>query len=217
MDIKGSVDLKGRGNDVELQNIAGPVTSSGAYVGEIQLRNLEKPVRWDDPLNSLGFERLPGEIRIGQGEFHANNVVGPIRLKARSPDVEMSNFTQSLELTIDRGDIDLKPGKDVPKMEVHTRSGDITLALAPGSKVDLKASTDRGDASNDYGEPLREEEAGHGATIEGSTGGPQVRLETGRGSLTIRKASAAELAPPEAPSTPIPPQPAKPGLKVEHE
>jgi len=221
VDIKGSVDLKGRGNDVELQNIAGPVTATGTYVGEIQLRNLEKPVRWDDPVNSVGFEKLPGEIRMGQGELHANNVVGPIRLKARSPDVELSNFTQSLDLTIDRGDIDLKPGKDVPKMEVHTRSGDVTLALAPGSKFDLKASTDRGDASNDYGEPLREQEEGHGATIEGSTGGgPQIRLETGRGSLTIRKASAAEIAPPvppAAPAAPVPPLPPKPALKVEHE
>jgi len=151
-------------------------------------------------------------------------VVGPIRLKARSPDVELSNFTQSLDLTIDRGDIDLKPGKDVPKMEVHTHSGDITLALAPGTKFDLKASTDRGDASNDYGEPLREEESRHGATIEGSTGGgPQVRLETGRGSLTIRKASPSEIAipaPPSAPispSAPVPPKPPKPALKVEHE
>ncbi len=217
VDIKGSLDLKGRGNDVELQNIAGPVTANGVYVGEIQLRNLEKPLRWNDPVNSLGFEKLPGEIRIGRGEFHGNNVVGPIRLKARSPDVDLSNFTQSLDLTIDRGDIDLKPGKDVPKMEVHTHSGDITLALAPGSKFDLKASTDRGDASNDYGDPLREEESGHGATIEGSTGGPPVRLQTGRGSLTIRKASASEIAIPAPPSAPIPPQPPKAPLKVEHE
>jgi len=218
VDIKGNVDLKGRGNDVELQNIGGLVTASGVYVGEIHLRNLEKPLRWDDPLNSGSFEKLPGEIRITRGEYTGNNIVGPIHFRARSSDVQLSNFTQSLELTLDRGDIDLKPGKDVPRMDVHTRSGDITLALAPGSKFDLKASTDRGNASNDYGDPLREEESGHGATIEGSTGGgPQVRLETGRGSLTIRKASASEITPPDTPGAPVPPKPPKPPLKVEHE
>ena len=223
VDIKGNVELKGRGDDVELQNIGGLVNASGVYVGEIQLRNLAQPLRWDDPLNSLGFEKLPGQIRVTRGEFSGNNVVGPIRLRARSSDVELSNFSQSLELTLDRGDIDLKPGKDTPKMDVHTRSGDITLALTPGSKFDLRASTDRGDGNNEYGEPLREDSSGRGATIEGSTGGgPQLRLVTGRGSITVRKASAGESVTfPDIPSTPpTPPKPPKatsPELKVEHQ
>lgn len=225
VDVKGNLDLKGRGNDVELQNIGGLVTVGGVYVGEIQLRNLSQPLRWEDPLNSLAFEKLPGQIRITRGEFNGNNIVGPIRMRARSSDVEISNFTQSLDLTQDRGDIDLKPGKDTPKMDVHTRSGDITLALAPGSKFDLRASTDRGDGSNEYGEPLREDSSGRGATIEGSTGGgPQVRVVTGRGSITVRKASASETTFPDIPSVPAPPEPPKPAkpvnppdLKVEHQ
>ena len=138
----------------------------------------------------MGFEKLPGQIRASRGEFTGNNVIGPIRLKARSSDVQLSEFTQSLDLTLDRGDIDLKPGKNLPKMEVHTRSGDITLALPPGAKFDLRASTEHGDADNEYGDPLREQEAGHGNTIAGSTGGgPELRLETGRGSVNVRKAS----------------------------
>lgn len=219
VDIKGNLDLKGRGNDVELQNIGGLVTANGVYVGEIQLRNLAQPLRWEDPLNSLAFEKLPGQIRITRGEFNGNNIVGPIRMRARSSDVELSNFTQALDLTLDRGDIDLKPGKDTPKMDVHTRSGDITLALAPGSKFDLRASTDRGDGNNDYGAPLREDSSGRGATIEGSTGGgPQVRVGTGRGSLTVRKASADETTTfPDIPSVPAPPKPPRTDLKIEHQ
>jgi Putative adhesin len=225
VDIKGNVELKGRGDDVELQNIGGLVTANGVYVGEIQLRNLAQPLRWDDPLDSLGFEKLPGQIRVTRGEFSGNNIVGPIRLRARSSDVELSNFTQSLDLTLDRGDIDLKPGKDTPKMEVHTRSGDVTLALMPGSKFDVRATTDRGDLNNEYGEPLREDSSGRGGNIEGSTGGgPQLRLATGRGSITVRKGSAGDTTTfPDVPSVPAPPAPpatpAKPStpLKVEHE
>jgi DUF4097 and DUF4098 domain-containing protein YvlB len=222
VDVKGSVELKGRGDDVELQNIGGLVTVNGTYVGEIQLTNLAQPLRWEDPLNSMEFEKLPGQVRVSRGEFTGNNVVGPIRLKARSSDVQLSDFTQSLDLTLDRGDIELKPGKNLPKMEVHTRSGDIELALIPGSKFDLRASTDHGDASNDYGDPLRDDTSGHGSTIAGNTGaGPQLRLETGRGSITVRKASAEETNPsPDAPTAPTPPKPPKPPnapLKVEHE
>lgn len=223
VDIKGSVELKGRGDDVELRNIAGLVTVNGVYVGEIQLTNLAQALRWEDPLNSMGFEKLPGHVRVTRGDFSGNNLVGPIRLKARSSDVQLSDFTQSLDLTLDRGDIDLKPGKNVPRMEVHTRSGDIELTLPPGSKFDLRASTAHGDASNDYGEPLREDTSGRGATITGSTGGggPELRLETGRGSITVRKATADDTntlpeitnAPPK-PTKPVPPVPP---LKVEHE
>jgi DUF4097 and DUF4098 domain-containing protein YvlB len=218
VDIKGSLELKGRGDDVELQNIAGLVTVNGVYVGEIQLRNLAQPLRWEDAQNSLSFEKLPGQVRLTRGELTGSNIVGPVRFKARSSDVQLSDFTQSLDLTLQRGDIDLKPGKDLPKMEVHTRSGDITLALPPGSKFALKATTDRGDAENEYGEPLREEESGRGNIIQGNTGGgPELHLETGRGSVTVRKASAEETKVPDIPSAPAPPKPPSPSLRVEHQ
>ena len=220
INVKGTLELKGRGDDVELQNIAGLVTVNGVYVGEIQLSNLAQPLRWEDPLNSMECEKLPGQVRMSRGDFTGNNIIGPIRLKARSSDVQLSEFTQALDLTVDRGDIDLKPGKNLPKMEVRTRSGDIDLALPAGAKFDLRASTEHGEAGNDYGEPLREEEAGHGgATIAGSTGaGPQLRVETGRGSVTVRKASGDETTTfPDIPSVPKPPKPPSAPLKVEHE
>jgi Putative adhesin len=224
VDVKGKVELKGRGEDVELRNIAGLVTVNGVYVGEIQLSNLAQPLRWEDPLNSMGFEKLPGQVRASRGEFTGNNIVGPVRLKSRSSDVQLSDFTQSLDLTLDRGDIDLKPGKNLPKMDVHTRSGDITLALLPGAKFDLRASTAHGEADNEYGDPLREQEMGHGNIIAGSTGGgPELRLETGRGSVNVRKASGEETttfpdipsAPPKPPKVPVAPN--QPPLKVERQ
>jgi DUF4097 and DUF4098 domain-containing protein YvlB len=218
VNVKGNVELKGRGEDVELQNITGLVTATGVYVGEIQLSNLAQPLRWEDSTTSVSFEKLPGHIRVTRGEATGNNIIGPIRIRARSSDVQLSEFTQSLDLTLDRGDIDLKPGRNLPKMEVHTRSGDITLALPQGAKFDLRASTSHGDADDEYGEPLREQEAGHGNTIAGSTGGgPQLRLETGRGSVTVRKASGEETTTfPDIPSAP-PKPPKPPELKVERQ
>jgi DUF4097 and DUF4098 domain-containing protein YvlB len=223
VDVKGSVELKGRGDDLELQNIGGRVTVNAVYVGQIQLSNLAQPLQWEDPQNSGSFEKLPGQLRVSHGEITGNNIVGPIRMRARSSDVQLSDFTQSLDLALDRGDIDLKPGKNVPKMEVHTRSGDIDLALPVGTKFDLRATTDHGDVNNEYGDGLREDSSNHGGTIVGSTGGgPQLRIETGRGSLTVRKAGTEETTTvaPEAPIPPNsvkPPKPPSPPLKVEHE
>jgi len=207
IDVKGTVDLKGRGQDLELQNIAGQVTVAGTYTGQVQLRELAQPVRYEDPQITLSFEKLPGQIHMGLGEMTAENIVGPVRLNARSRDVNISDFTQSLDLTLDRGDVTLRPGKSMPKIEVHTRSGDIDMALSPGTKFDLKASTDRGEVHNDYGSPLTVDEFQRGATIAGNVGGgPQVRLETGRGALTVRKAGAEDVTFPNIPSAPSAPK-----------
>jgi DUF4097 and DUF4098 domain-containing protein YvlB len=212
--IKGNVDLKGRGQDVELQNIDGQVNVGGTYVGQIQLRNLAQPLRYEDPQITVSLEKLPGQVHMGLGEFTGSNLVGPIRLNARSRDVHISDFTQSLDLTLDRGDIELRPGKTVPKIEVHTRSGDIDLSLPPGAKFDLKASTVRGEAHNDYGTPLTVDESNRGATIVGTTGGPQLRLETGRGAVTVRRAGSEDVT---FPNIPTPPEAPKPPLKVERQ
>ena len=44
--VKGAFDLKGRGSDIDLQNMEGQVTITGAYSGVIQFRNLAKPLRF---------------------------------------------------------------------------------------------------------------------------------------------------------------------------
>ncbi len=196
--VKGSVDLKGRGQGLDLENIAGPVNVEGAYSGQIQLRNLSQPLRFQDPRMTLRFGSLPGQARVETGGFTANNVTGPVLVNGRSQDVRISGFTESLELTLNRGDIDLRPGKTVPRMDVHTRSGDIDLWLPAEAKFDLRASTERGEAHNDYGEPLAANASNRGATITGRVpGGPQLRLETGRGSVTVRKSTSDETAFPD--------------------
>lgn len=215
VNVKGKVDLKGRGQDLELQNIGGPVTVDGTYAGQIQLQNLAEQFRYQDPRIAVRFENLPGQARMATGEFTANNVIGPLVLNGRSRDVRISGFTQPLELTLERGDIDLRPGTNVPKMAVHVRSGDIDLSLPPGAKFDLKASTERGEAHNDYGEPLRMNAAHRGATIAGAVGGgPQVVLATDRGSISVRKSSSEETAFPNIPSLPTSPEQS---LKVERQ
>ena len=225
VDVKGTLELRGRGDDVELRNIGGRVTMNGTYVGEVQFSNLAQPLQWEDPLHLLAFEKLPGQVRVSRGEVTGSNIVGPVRIRSRSSDVQLSDFTQSLDLTLDRGDVDLRPGKNLPRIEVHDRSGDLDLALVAGAKFDLRASTEHGDVNNEYGDGLHEDNSGHGGAIVGSIGGgPQLRLETGRGSVTVRKAREDEgITVPAAPDTPAkpatPPKPAKPlpPLTVEHQ
>ncbi len=194
VNVKGQVELKGRGSDVELQDIQGPVTVSAVYTGTVQMRNLAKPVHYEAPQTELSFEKLPGEVQMTVGELTATNVVGPIHLSAHAKDVQLNDYTQGLDISVDRGDITLRPNA-VPlgQMEVRTRSGDIDFAVPDKAKLDLTATTDRGEINNDFGSQFTGDSSGHGASLKGAIGqGPRVMLSTNRGSVTVRKASGSE-------------------------
>jgi len=188
--VKGTVDLRGHGTDIELAKIAGQVTISGSYTGSLALRDLAKAVRVENSRTEFNVQGVPGEIRVDRGSVNMKNVVGPTRLTTRVTDVSLSDFTEGLELSVDKGDVDLNPGR-VPlgRMIVHARSGNIELAIPQSAAFAMSAITDRGEVSNDFGEALKTSSEGRGARLSGAVGsGPEVRLATERGRITVRKA-----------------------------
>ncbi len=227
VNLKDSIDIKGRGDDIDLENIQGQVTINGAYTGALEFHNLAKPLRYTGQQTELEIAQVQGSARSTRGDFTADRIVGPIRLNGRSRDVQISNFSNSLDLTIDRGDISLRPGiLPLSKMDVHTRAGDIELALPANAKFDINASTNRGDVNNEYGAPLSRETSNHGGAVRGSNGGPLVTVRVDRGDLTIRKSEGNEPPftpheiqapkPPKMPGIPpVPPLPPVPPRTVE--
>jgi hypothetical protein len=228
--VKGLVDVKGRGShDLDLQNIEGPVTIAGAFSGVLTFRNLAKPLRFNGERTDFNVERMPGQVRMALGDFTASNLVGPVHLSGRSRDVTISDFTNELEVVVDRGDITLRPGGiPLPHIDVQTKTGDITLFLPPAAKFDLTASTAHGDAENDYGSPIRREDEGRGASLHGTVpGGPVVSGRTDHGKVAVRRASASDrlpnpslddtgtMRPPTPKSPPAVPNPSKPLKKIE--
>jgi DUF4097 and DUF4098 domain-containing protein YvlB len=184
----------------------------------VQMRNIAQPVRYEAPQTELRFEKLPGELRMSVGDLNATNIVGPIQLSARAKDVQINDFTQGADITVHRGDIELRPGKTFAKMNIRTDSGDIDVAVPPQARVEVNATTRHGEITNDLGDSFKVEQSGEGATLHGatSTAAPIVTLTTDRGSVTLRKAEGDETAqdmtparapkaPKMAPAPPIPP------------
>ena len=209
VNVKGSMDFKGRGTDLELQGIDGPVTISANYVGMVQFRALSKPVRYEAQNTEFVAEKIPGQVRMTLSDLNGTNLVGPIRLQARSKDVQITDFTQSADINLDRGDVELRTSNAaLSKIDVHVRSGAIELAIPEKAKLDLSASTDRGEITNDFGDGLKGDNSGRGATLKGNIGeGPRVVLTTNHGNITVRKSSGADavsvapaaVEPPKAP------------------
>ncbi len=209
--IKGNIDMQGgRGRDIELDTVAGEITINGSYSGDLQFRNCGGPLRFQSGQTDLRVEKLPGDIHLDLGEFTGSNLVGPIRFtSSRSRDVHLEQFTQSLELSLERGDINLRPfGSPLPKIDARTHSGQIDLVLPESAKFDLKATTNRGDLNNDYGPVLKTEFENErhpqaGGAIIGSVGqGPTITLTTDRGTVNVRKDTGAPPRPPRPPRPP---------------
>jgi hypothetical protein len=191
--LKSSLEVRGKGKDLDLDSILGEVSVSGSFSGTVQLRDLAKPVHLESSELQFRAEKISGDMRTTLTELVGSNIVGPIRIKAsRAHDVKLNDFTQSVDIEVDRGDISLQP-RSLPlgKMNVRTRNGDIDLSLPETAKFDLRGSTTHGDATNDWGDALKQDSDKHGSTLTGIIGqGPALVLTTERGGFTIRKIGA---------------------------
>ena len=194
VNVKGGVEVsvKGRGEDLELDNIEGPTVVTGTYTGDLQFRKLAKSFRFSSQVTEFQVASVPGQIRIATGDIRGNNIVGPVRLEARSRgrDIELIDFTQAADVTVDRGNIDLRPAKGaMGKIVARTNAGDIDLSLPTGAQFTLAANTRRGEVQNDFGAPLTTESQHGSGSLKGSVGqGPAISLTSDRGSITVRKA-----------------------------
>lgn len=192
VDLKGKLDVQGKGADIELENIAGEVTINGPYSGNLEFKNLAKPLHFEAPNTDLRVAALPGQISMDLGELTGNNLVGPVHLVTKSKDVKIEDFTNSLELETERGDIELQPKRmPLAKIEARSRSGQINLVLPEKAAFQLVATTDHGEAVNDFGAPIQKETDGRSSSLKGTVGqGAAIHVVTERGTVTVRKAGS---------------------------
>jgi hypothetical protein len=190
VDLKGRLDLQGRGSDVELENIGGQVTVNGAYNGTLDFKNLAKPLKFEGARNTeLSVAGVPGHITMDLGEFNGTDLIGPIRLVGNSRDIRIEQFTQSLELENERGDVELHPGRlPLPSIEARTGSGRFELVLPDKATFQLDATAEHGEALNSFGAAIQQQTDGRAATLKGKVGeGPTLHITSTRGSITVRK------------------------------
>ncbi|WP_321475589.1 DUF4097 family beta strand repeat-containing protein [uncultured Paludibaculum sp.] len=219
VDLKSDLDLKGRGRDVELENIAGQVTINGSYSGETTMRKLAKTVRFESAVTDFRVERIPGELQLSLSSLTANNVVGPMTVRARSKDIRLTDVSDSIDLNVDNGNVEILQSKlPVAKINVKVRTGAIELALPKDGRFTLDASTQRGEITNDFDDRLKETSEDRGSKLRGSLGaGPEIKLATSRGELTLRKMGVAEAATHDMPAPPKPPKAPAPPARADNQ
>jgi DUF4097 and DUF4098 domain-containing protein YvlB len=189
-DIKGRLEIQGHGSDLELENIEGQVTINGDFSGNQDFKNLSKPLHFESNRGTeLTVQAVPGRINMTLGEFEAKDVVGPMRLITRSRDIRLDQFTNSVELETQRGDIEINPGKaPLSTIEARSGAGKIELQIPERATFQLEATAEHGDAVNDYGPEITKEEGSRSAVLRGKVGdGPNLKLTSHRGWVSVRK------------------------------
>jgi hypothetical protein len=219
LDVKGRLDIQGQGRDLSLENVDGQVTINGGYSGSLEFKNLAKPLNFEGARNTeLHAQAVPGQLTMDLGQLNANGLTGPVRLVTRSRDIRIGDFTQSLSIETERGDIQLQPALPMPAIEARSGFGNIDLVVPDKAAFQLNATAERGDAVNDYGSPLERETFGRQASLKGKVGdGPLVRLTTTRGSVDVRKTgtpASMESTPSPAGKTPKVPNPKDSEIKL---
>lgn len=189
--IRGAVTLRGRGNDVTLRDVTGDVDIEGTYVGTMEMQNIANPVRIDNGRMQFEARRIGGQLTLARGSIDGRGVSGPTKVSTRATDVTLADFNDVLDVTSDRGDVDLRPGVPLGPMTVRVASGNIDVRLPKSVKLVLTAATRHGSVDSDLGPMFHEQSEGSGARIQGSTGkGPDVTLTTNHGNIELHTESA---------------------------
>jgi DUF4097 and DUF4098 domain-containing protein YvlB len=187
--LRGDFDLSGRGGDVRADTVAGLTTVSGEFSGTLEFNALAKPFRFQSSRTEFSAEAVPGTVNLDLSDLRLKNVAGPVRFHSTNRDIEASQVTNGLDLSVDRGDIRVDASQGpLSKIEVHAHNGDISLALPPKAQFQIRGSTGQGEVEDSFGPPLEVDTRGRSSSIHGRTGdGPDINITTDRGTITVRK------------------------------
>ncbi|MCW5966810.1 MAG: hypothetical protein KIT83_22410, partial [Bryobacterales bacterium] len=182
-DAEGPVEINSaRGDNLSLEGVRGAVVVNGAFGGNIELRRLAGLVRIEDRRLDLRAVAIPGEVAANRGNVTGRGITGPVRIASESKDVDLEQFTEKLELTLDRSDANVRQqGPKVAPMDINIRRGKVTLVLPPNVPLRLDGRARRGEVANRSGREFTEERDGENSRIHGGpANAPLLTVNAGR-------------------------------------
>jgi DUF4097 and DUF4098 domain-containing protein YvlB len=174
-DVKGNVDVDGRGRDVDATGITGALTVSGDFTGSMQFKNVTQTLRYSSSRTDLMVQKLSGRLNMERDSLDATGVDGPFEV-AVPP-------TQPIEVDVNKGGIE--------------------LTLPARSNFQVEAKSQNGDVECDFpGLTVRKEGQTPAITGTFGKGGPLLRLSSSYGTVHLMQQGPRAPAPPQPPAPP---------------
>jgi DUF4097 and DUF4098 domain-containing protein YvlB len=208
--VTGALTLQGRAGDISLTNISGPVMLQGDFFGTTRAEQVNGPLRFETSRTKFAAARVDGELSIESGDLQGNKLLGPVTLTTRNRTIELDDVSGPVTLSNRNGRVSVTNAAPVAPINIVNQHGSVDLGLPEHGGFVLDAKTRNGDLENDFGLESQGEGDAHWLSGKVGIGGPQVRVETSDGDVTIRKAVATPV-PPTLPPAPkvsgVPPVP----------
>ena len=217
--VTGDFTLQGRAGDISLTNIDGPVMLQGDFFGTTHADKINGPLRFETSRTKFSTARVDGELSIESGDLQGNRLLGPVTLTTRNRTIELDDVSGPVTVSNRNGAVSVTNAAPVAPISIQNQHGSVDLGLPEHGGFELDAQTRNGNLENDFGLESQGQGDMHRLSGKVGVGGPQVRVETSDGDVTIRKAVATPVPPtlPPVPKvTPAPPAPPAPTVKEPH-
>lgn len=213
--VTGALTLQGRAGDISLTNIDGAVMLQGDFFGTTHAEQINGPLRFETSRTKFATARVDGELSIESGDLQGNKLLGPVTLTTRNRTIQLDDVSGPVTVSNRNGAVSVTNAAPVAPISIVNQHGSVDLGLPEHGGFVLDAQTRNGGLENDFGLESWTEGDAHRLTGKVGAGGPQVRVETTDGDVTIRKAVATPVppTPPPAPKVTVTPAPAAPKIK----
>ena len=206
--VRGDVQLTGSGDEVNLNDIYGPITVSGDFFGSGHLQHVSGPVAYNAGRISFSAQRIDGEASFdSDDEFTARGATGPVTVRTRSRNITLDRVTGDIEVTNSSGNVDITAVAPVGTMNVQNRDGDVSLSLPGSAHFNLAAETSDGTVQSNFpGATTGSANSSHHGSFSATvgSGGSAIHLTTTHGNIALERKD----------QVPMPPMPPTPSLTV---
>ena len=201
--VTGAMTIEGRGKDLNLSDLSGPIAMSGEFFGTTHLEHIRGPIHFHTSRTDLQLTRLEGEVEISpNADLSADQIAGPVTLNTRNRNITLDRVTGDLAVTNRNGSVDLTVAPPIGNVTVENRNGSVNVTVPNEAGFVVQAETTNGDVQNEFSLPNGGGENHPGLSGTVNHGGPLIRITTSQGDISLKKGSIAPLPP-------LPPAPPK--------
>jgi hypothetical protein len=162
--------------------------TASAGSGNLKVQGIQGATKLETGSGSIEASGVGGNLNLeaGSGSIHAEQA-GPGEVKAEtgSGSIYLDNVQGGLDAETGSGSIEVS-GKPVNHWKLETGSGSVTMK-AGNSPFSLDASTGSGTVHSDPPMIVDGDLSKHHVKGKVNGGGPEVRIETGSGSISVRE------------------------------
>lgn len=185
--VTGNLSVDGIINDTDISDVGGTVTTSGTYVGTMQLARVAKQVRFSSTRTDLQFAKLNGQMTMEIDDLRANDLAGPFKITTRSKGVHLDQVAGDVQINTRNASVEVNPKQPLGAIEVTNVHGEIDVTLPARAAFQLDAESLGGEVQTDFGVTV--DNSHNTSTARGivGKGGPEVRLRADHGTIQVKK------------------------------